>query len=103
MILKLALQNKMADTINAKAVCFSREANPLLDEEKAEIWQTYRGTNQTKGKTLKPTKFFSQESKMGDGKCNEENTVARSKVLQKKVNILAPMGKTRNTVYKGAL
>jgi hypothetical protein len=89
MILKLALQNKMADTINAKVVCFSREANPLLDEEKAEMWQTSRGTNQTKGKTLKPTKFFSQESKMWDGKCN---------ILQHS----GTNGKTRNMVYKEA-
>jgi hypothetical protein len=35
MILKLELQNKMADTIKAKVVCFSREASPLLDEEES--------------------------------------------------------------------
>jgi hypothetical protein len=35
MILKLELQNKMAGTINAKVVCFSREANPILHEEES--------------------------------------------------------------------
>jgi hypothetical protein len=29
-------------------VCSSREANPLVDEVKAEIWHTYTGITQTK-------------------------------------------------------
>jgi hypothetical protein len=35
--------------------------------QKAESWQTYRGTTQTNGKNEKPITFFPGETEMGDG------------------------------------
>jgi hypothetical protein len=52
-----------------KYVSLPREADPLLDE--VESWNLADTvTTQTKGKNLKPGKFFPGGSEMGDGKCN---------------------------------
>jgi hypothetical protein len=58
--------------------------------QKAEIWQTCRGTTQDREKNVKPGEFFPRWCEMGAGKCN---------VLQ----YTGTDGKTRNIVKKKKL
>jgi hypothetical protein len=80
----------MADIQMSKSLCLSGEANPLVDEVEADIWQTYRETTQFEENNLKPGKLFLRGSAVGVG-----NTVF--------VQYNCADGKTRNTVYKEAL
>jgi hypothetical protein len=50
--------------MESSSVCLSIKANPLLLDEIAEIWQTYRGTT-PKGENLKHRTFCPRGLKCG--------------------------------------
>jgi hypothetical protein len=81
-----------------------RKADPLLHAIKSLNLADLEEASKPKGKIQKPENF-SPEVRNGGWKMQcRQSYVACSRVSNgKKVNILAPMGKRRNTSYKEAL